>query len=530
MPTKRQKQILNFITSFQKKKGFAPSLEEIKKHLRLSSVSTIHFHIKKLQDEGFLNKGENSPRSISVFESQQMVKIPLMGTIAAGQPIEAIQVKETIAIPKTKVMKGGNFYALRVAGNSMIDENINDGDVVLVKEQQTAENGQKVVALIDNYEATLKTFYKERNQIRLQPANKEYEPIIIKKGTQEIIIQGLVVDVIKNLDNENLEVEKNVSTNDPLKHGGYIKENEIYCGDAIKLLDQVKADSIHLVLSDIPYGISLDDWDVLHANTNSALLGKSPAQEGKNAFKRRGKPINGWSSADKNIPKEYQDWCYSWAKKLFPLVKEGGSLFIFGARRTLHRALVAFEESGFLVRDVLAWEKPSAHHRAQAISGILEKRGLAKEAKEWEGWKLGNLAPIYEPIAWLFKPYQITITDNVLKNGVGAMNVEECLIEGKSPTNILKFGFERNEGDFHEAQKPVALLEYLIKLTTRENQVVLDPFMGSGSTLVAAKKINRKYIGFDTSDRYCDIAKKRISENYITPKSIRNKKSQSKLF
>lgn len=531
MPTKRQKQILDFITSFQKKKGFAPSLEEIKKHLKLSSVSTIHFHIKKLQDEGFLNKGENSPRSISVFESQQMVKIPLLGTIAAGQPIEAIQVKETIAIPKTKIMKGGNFYALRVAGNSMIDENINDGDVVLVKEQQSAENGQKVVALIDNYEATLKTFYKERNQIRLQPANKEYEPIIIKKGEQEIVIQGLVVDVIKNLDNEDLKKE-NVGANTLPKHGDYLKENGIYCGDAIKLLDQVRTDSIHLVLSDIPYGISLDDWDVLHANTNSALLGKSPAQEGKNAFKRRGKPINGWSSADKNIPKEYQDWCYSWSKKLFPLVKEGGSLFIFGARRTLHRALVAFEESGFLVRDVLAWEKPSAHHRAQALSGILEKRGLAKEAKEWEGWKLGNLAPIYEPIAWLFKPYQITITDNVLKNGVGAMNVEECLIEGKSPTNILKFGFERNEGDFHEAQKPIALLEYLIKLTTRENQIVLDPFMGSGSTLVAAKKINRKYIGFDTSEKYCDITKKRLGvvEKNDNLKKIQTFGNQSKLF
>ena len=199
MPTKRQRQILDFIASFLKKKGFTPSLDEIKKHLKLSSVSTIHFHIKKLQDEGFLNKKKNSPRSISVYESQQMVKIPLLGVIAAGQPIEALQVKETIAIPKTKVMRGGNFYALRVIGNSMIDENINDGDVVLVKEQQTAENGQKVVALIDNYEATLKTFYKEKNLIRLQPANKEYEPIIIKRGEREVSIQGLIIDIIKNI-------------------------------------------------------------------------------------------------------------------------------------------------------------------------------------------------------------------------------------------------------------------------------------------------------------------------------------------
>lgn len=531
MPSKRQKQILDFITSFQKKKGFAPSLEEIKKHLKLSSVSTIHFHIKKLQDEGFLSKSENSPRSISVYKSQQMVTIPLMGTVAAGQPIEVIQEKETIAIPKNRILEGGNFFALRVAGNSMVDENINDGDIVLVKEQQTAENGQKIVALIDNCEATLKTFYKERNQIRLQPANKNYEPIIIKRGEQEIAIQGLVIDVIRNLNDEGVGKKEEVNINIPSKNNTFIKENEIRCGDAIKLLDQVEKNSIHLVLSDIPYGISLDDWDVLHANTNSALLGKSPAQEGKSAFKRRGKPINGWSSADRNIPKEYQEWCYSWAKKLFPLVKEGGSLFIFGARRTLHRALIAFEESGFLVRDVLAWEKPSAHHRAQAISGILEKRGLIKEAKEWGGWKLGNLAPIYEPIAWLFKPYQLTITDNVLKNGVGAMNVDECLIEGKSPTNILKFGFEKSEGDYHEAQKPVKLLEYLIKLTTRENQIVLDPFMGSGSTLVAAKKINRKYIGFDTSEKYCEVAKNRLSDsNRNQSKNIKNSKAQSKLF
>jgi len=213
MPTKRQKQILDFITSFQKKKGFAPSLEEIKKHLGLSSVSTIHFHVKKLQDEGFLNKEENSPRSISVFESQQMVKVPLMGTISAGQPIEAIQEKEIIAIPKNKVMRGGNFFALRVAGNSMIDENINDGDIVLVKEQQSAENGQKVVALIDNY-----------------------------------AIQGLVIDVIKNeiFDKEIKREEKpNKFSKLPL--------NEIICGDAVDIMQTMPSDSIDLIVTSPPY-------------------------------------------------------------------------------------------------------------------------------------------------------------------------------------------------------------------------------------------------------------------------------------
>src|SRR3989338_1386000 len=472
MFTKRQKEVLDFIKQYTKSKGYAPSLDEIRKRFKFASVSTAHFHVSKLKQGGYLEKTENKPRAINVNEKQALIKIPLLGTIAAGEPIEAIQEKEFITIPKSKIPRTGEFYALRVAGNSMIDENIDDGDLVVVRSQSTADDGQKVVALLNNSEVTLKKIYRYKNKIRLQPTNPELKPFFV--DARNLMIQGIVIDIIKNVGIEVPEKFK-LSIPEIKDRKNFIEENQIVCGDAIKLLDQVRPDSIHLVLSDIPYGISLDKWDVLHANTNSALLGKSPAQEGKNAFKRRGKPINGCSIADLSIPKEYQDWCYSWAKKLYPLVKEGGSLFIFGARRTLHRALVAFEESGFLVRDVLAWEKPSAHHRAQAISGILEKRGMTKEAEEWEGWRLGNLAPKYEPIAWLFKPYQITITDNVLKNGVGAMNIEECLVEGKSPTNILKFGFEKNEGDFHEAQKPVALLEYLIKLTTRENQVVLDP-------------------------------------------------------
>src|SRR3989338_3735793 len=125
-----------------------------------------------------------------------MVKIPLLGTIAAGQPIEAIENKETIAVPKSLISSSAEVYALRVIGESMIDENINDGDVVLVRQQETAENGQKVVALIDNHEATLKKFYKERVHIRLQPANKSMEPLIFRNG-RDVSIQGIVLDVIR---------------------------------------------------------------------------------------------------------------------------------------------------------------------------------------------------------------------------------------------------------------------------------------------------------------------------------------------
>ncbi len=198
MVTKRQKQVIDFITDYQKRNGYAPSLDEIRKKLKLSSVSTAHFHVSKLRDLGYLAKEENRPRSIDVINRGGMVKVPLLGTIAAGQPIEAIENKEIIAVPKSKIPSSAEVYALRVVGSSMIDENINDGDIVLVKQQTTADNGQKVVALIDNHEATLKKFYKKGRHIRLQPANKNMEPLIFRNG-RDVSIQGIVLDVIRDI-------------------------------------------------------------------------------------------------------------------------------------------------------------------------------------------------------------------------------------------------------------------------------------------------------------------------------------------
>src|SRR3990167_7230021 len=143
MLTKRQKQALDFINNYQGRKGYAPSLHEIRKKLKLASVSTAHFHVSKLRDLGYLSKEENKPRSIEALGREAMIKIPLLGTIAAGQPIEAIQDKEMIVVSKSKLPRSSEVYALRVIGSSMIDENINDGDIVLVKQQETAENGQK---------------------------------------------------------------------------------------------------------------------------------------------------------------------------------------------------------------------------------------------------------------------------------------------------------------------------------------------------------------------------------------------------
>jgi SOS regulatory protein LexA len=196
MLTKRQKQVLDFIKNFIDKHNYAPSLEEIKKHLRLSSVSTAHYHVQALQNMGYLQREVNHPRTLNVFSEQKLVQIPILGTIAAGQPIEAIENKENIAVPQDKIHSNGTHFALRVAGESMLDENINDGDIVIVRKQQTAENGQKVVALIDNHEVTLKKIYKENGRIRLEPANPKFKPILV--NPKKLQVQGIVIDIIKS--------------------------------------------------------------------------------------------------------------------------------------------------------------------------------------------------------------------------------------------------------------------------------------------------------------------------------------------
>lgn len=307
--------------------------------------------------------------------------------------------------------------------------------------------------------------------------------------------------------------------------------DKITLSNCVDHLSNIESESIDLFLSDIPYGISLDDWDILHSNTNSALLGQSPAQEGKSGFKRRGKPINGWAQSDRNIGLEYQNWCHEWSQIVYPKMKNGSFLFVFGARRTIHRVVNAFEDSGFLLKDMLAWKKPSAHHRAQRVSIVLERRGLFEEAQTWEGWRLGNLAPIWEPIAWFMKPYKIggTITDNILENEVGAMNLGESQINGSNPTNMLEFGFGKDETRIHEAQKPLKLIEFLIKLATRKGQTVLDPFMGSGTTALAAKKHNRHYIGFEANEVFHTAAIERL-ETQSTNYSENNSPLQKPIF
>lgn len=208
MLTKKQKEVLDFVKKFIDKKGIAPTLDETKNFFGLASVSTAHHYIKKLQEDGYLLKEYNKPRSIGTIQERRTVDIPLSGVIAAGQPIEAIEVpRQTITVTKETIGNYGEHYALRVAGNSMIDEGIFDGDMVVIRKQSSADNGQTVVAIIDDNGATLKKMYRENGRIRLQPANPELFPIYRK----EVEIRGVVVKIIRNLDNM---VEKEKANDD----------------------------------------------------------------------------------------------------------------------------------------------------------------------------------------------------------------------------------------------------------------------------------------------------------------------------
>jgi len=204
MLTKRQKEVLDFVGSYQRKKDYSPSLEEICKKFKLASVSTAHFHISKLRDMGYLSKEENKPRAINIIDREEMIKIPIVGTIAAGQPIEAIETDNSIiTVSKKDVSSNEQHYALRVQGDSMINEGIFDGDIVVIRKQATADDGQTVVAIIDDNEATLKKLYREKTRIRLQPANQAMLPIY----RREVETRGVVVKIIRNLETQ-IEKEK----------------------------------------------------------------------------------------------------------------------------------------------------------------------------------------------------------------------------------------------------------------------------------------------------------------------------------
>lgn len=197
--TRKQHEILEYVRAAIEKNGFAPSFEEIAEHFQYQSLATVHEHLTNLERRGYIRRNYNESRSIEVLPERGTsgaTDLPLLGTVAAGVPIESMMSGEVAAVPNGMIPARGPNYALRVRGESMVDEQIRDGDVVVVNGRETADNGEMVIALVNGSEATVKRFYREPGGwIRLQPSNMAMLPLRYQE--RDVLIQGIVVGIIR---------------------------------------------------------------------------------------------------------------------------------------------------------------------------------------------------------------------------------------------------------------------------------------------------------------------------------------------
>ena len=468
--TKRQKQFYDFIKRFIERRGFAPTLEEIKKHFRLSTLSGVHEHIDNLVDKGFLVKNENIARGVSLMEiTTGLIKIPLLGTIAAGAPITLFDVpKETIAIPKNKLPASSNVYALRVVGNSMVDENINDGDIVLIKHQQTAENGQKVVALIDNQEATLKKFYRERGQIRLQPANSRMEPIIVKSD-RDIMIQGIVLDVIKT---DPLEQSTNAFVLPPkkdIRQCGKISDylNKVYNGDVMHVLKDLPDNSVDMVFGDPDYNVGI--------------------KYGGNNYTRKFD--------------DYINWYIELTRESMRVLKNDGNLFMLNYPQQNAHLRVKYLDLHFPNINEYVWVY-------NTNVGHTPKRFTTAHRSILHVRNNTNNKFFKDDVALPYKnPTDKRIRQN-LANGS----------KGRMPYSWFEFNLVKNvskEKTYHVCQIPQKLTEMLVKASTKPKDTVFVLFGGSGAEIDVCKNLNRQFISAEIDKKYCDIINDRLVKGHI---------------
>ncbi|MDO8571567.1 MAG: transcriptional repressor LexA [bacterium] len=570
MITKRQKEVLSFVESYSEKKGYSPSFEEIRRQLKLASVSTVHFHISKLKEGGYLGKVENRARAISITSKEPMVKIQLLGTIAAGEPIEAIQEKETIAISRSKIPQG-DVYALRVSGNSMIDENINDGDLVIIRNQSTAENGQKVVALIDQESVTLKKFFKEKNKVRLQPANQALLPFFIEP--ERLTIQGIVVDVIKSTEKDTeREYAENILHTMPLLRRPKGGCELIYRGKGKEEeLLRVKASELRLAKK---YGLKPSNKLIVGDNLgilknlceDNAVRGKVDLVYIDPPF-GTGQNFVGYDEenfySDKLTNGEFLEFLRKRLVFLRELLSDTGSIYLHIDQKVGHYVKILmdeifgegnfrnditrikcnpknFERKAFgNIKDVIYFyskSKPSGHdpmswsdYRLPLTNEEIEKqfpkidvagrryattplhaKGETRNGPTGKEWK-GMLPP--KGRHWRYNPVELTRLD---KDGLiewsSTGNPRKKIYadenRGKKLQDVWDFRDPGFESALYPTQKNSDLLKQIIRSSTKKGNLVLDCFAGSGTTLLAAQELERSWIGIDLNKNAVNLIEK----------------------
>ena len=453
MLTIRQKQIKDFVDGSIQRKNIAPTEREIASRFRISP-STVHEHLEALQEKGYLERAHGRARGIKISEPlPDLIKIPLLGYIAAGQPIEAIEDRaEMIIIPAVHVPTTASLFALKVQGDSMIDDGIFDGDTIIVRKQSTVENGETAVALINNNEVTLKKIYKEKDRIRLQPANPKLKPFYVK----EIVIQGKVISTIRNIE----------------EHENKDKLDNICHSDCVEFMKSMKENFIDLTVTSPPYD-ELRDY-------------------------------NGYSFDFENI-----------AKQLFRVTKKGGVvIWVVGDKikkgnksLTGFKQALYFQQVGFNVHDIMIYRKKNTPFmRSNAYTNCFEFMFVLCKGSPntFNPLRVKTVRQGKEML-----PY------NKKADGVNKKIMAELKTE-KTMTNIWEYavGYGGSTSDKlafkHPAIFPEKLAEDHILSWTNEHDIVFDPMCGSGTTCKMAAVNKRHYIGCDISKEYVELAKKRL--------------------
>lgn len=454
MLTKRQRQILDFVTDFIKNKDYSPSLEEIRRHFRLKSVSTIHDHISALQTKGYLKKKENQPRGIAPFEKKEnTVEIPLLGLIAAGEPIEAIENPEPITIPKSILGKSGRHYALKVKGNSMIDEGIFDGDTVVIRQQKIANNGEAVVALLNGNEATLKKIYKEKNGFRLQPANSSMPPIFAK----ELVIQGKVVSVIRDFK----ELKKLATPKKKKIKKKKFKLDRIITGDVLDVMSKIPDNSVHLAITSPPYNVG--------------------------------------KAYDNHFDKlEYQKYL-DWLEKIWAETKR---VLVPGGRFALNIAPTGIKDFRPLHHD---FTNQLRKLRMIFRTEIIWYKQTMLKRTAWGSFRSPanpHIVPSWEYVL-IFSKGKARLDGNQKKSDI-------------SKEEFMKFSDgmwyipPETQRKGHPSPFPEELIYRLIKYYSYKGNTILDMFGGTGTVAVVAYKTNRHFIHVDISKQYNKVARERL--------------------
>ena len=396
----------------------------------------------------------------------------------------SLEEKETIAIPKSKFLNSNNIFGLRVRGNSMINENINNNDIVIIKSQSTAENGQKVVALINNSEVTLKKIYKEKRYIRLQPANEQYEPIFVEP--RNLSIQGVVVDIIKTAQETKSDftvgqlVINHIKKN---KNPNYLKKwtNTVQCMDCVEGMEKIPDNSIDMIVTSPPYD--------------------------------QVRKYNGFS---------YD--LHATGKEIFRVLKEGGIAVMviqdqtknFGKSLTSFRTIVDWVDNiGFKLFETVIYRKYGAE------GAWWNKRFRVDH--EYVPIFLKGERPQYFDKEQLKIPSKhagktMTGGGTRLTNGVRIATRSITINPTKCRGTIWEY-MTAGDGTRLKHQHPATFPDRLpydfIQCFCPKDGIVLDPFVGSGTTILSAIQLERNYIGFDISKEYCDLSKKRIKEEGI---------------